>query len=304
MKKVKSTSIHSLNADDGLGFFAKFGYLFLNWVNNLYPYANLDQRIKFKSFGDNDWRKEWDKTYQTSSVGRRLSDLFWRTLPWDKIREELGEIHIFDTGCGSGNYGARLDDASGGVASYTGIDAKEKPNWAELQAKYPNFKLIKSLSTNIRPLIPTNTNFFITQSAIEHFDEDLAFFEQIRDFIAETNKPIIQVHIFPARATLPLYIFHGLRQYTPRTISKITQIFSGDHNFYLYGLGGKVAKKVQWHYFTWPLLILRKQAIWSEDIPKYDREVRRAIEYDIANPSPSPLFWALIIHSLPKMEIW
>lgn len=298
-----TTSIHSYNADKGLGFFQKFAYLFLNWVNNLRPYHNLDKRIIFKSFGELNWQKEWDKTYQTSSVGRRLSDLFWRALPWGKIKEELGEIHIFDTGCGSGNYGVRINDASGGIASYTGIDAKEKPNWKELQEKYPNFKLIQSRSMDIRSLIPANTNLFITQSAIEHFDEDLSLFEQIRDHISRTDKPVIQVHIFPAARALPLYLFHGIRQYTPRTISKITRMFDAS-DCILFGLGGQAGGKIHWKYFTWPLYILRKKTRWSEDPVKYEKEVKEAIESDLTRPIKSPLFWALVIHSHPKNKIW
>jgi len=87
---MKSTSIHPYNAERDLGFFQKFLYLFLNWVNNLFPYHNLDKRIVFKSFGDLNWTREWDKTYPNSSVGRKLSDLFWRTMPRDShLRHRL-----------------------------------------------------------------------------------------------------------------------------------------------------------------------------------------------------------------------
>lgn len=301
---MKSTSVHNLNADRGLNIFKKPIYLFLNFINNLFPYQSVDKRIVFKSFGNLSWRKEWDKTYQTSSVGRRLSDLFWRTLPWKEIKEGLGEIHIFDTGCGSGNYGVRLFDASAGIiSSYTGVDAKEKSNWRELRRKYSNFNLIESTSSDIRNLISPKTNFFITQSAIEHFDQDLLFFEQIREYISRTAKPVIQVHIFPAAATLPLYLFHGIRQYTPRNISKITRLFDTSH-FLLYGLGGRAGSKVHWKYFTWPLLILRRSTRFADDPVKYEKDVRESIEYDLAHPSKSPLFWALIIHSYPKTNIW
>src|SRR4051812_30859647 len=118
-----STSIHSLNADTGLNLLLKPVYLLLNFINNLFPYKNVDERIKIKTYGGDSWKRELDSTYKESSVGRRLSDLFWRTLPWRDISYELGEIHVFDTGCGLGNYSTRLNDASGGrVASYTGID--------------------------------------------------------------------------------------------------------------------------------------------------------------------------------------
>jgi len=304
-QNLKSSSIHNLNADRGLGFIDKFKYIFLNWLNNLSPYEDLDQHISIEPFKNDLWRKEIVNTYKESSVGRRLSDLFWRTLPWEKIEGELGRVHVFDTGCGHGNYGARLMDASGGrLTSYTGIDAKERDNWQVLKEKFPNFNFIKTKSDDISSYIPKDTNLFITQSAIEHFDEDLLFFERIRDFIKETQKPVIQIHLFPAAATLPLYLFHGLRQYTPRTVSKIARLFDDKSNIHLFGLGGEKGKRLHFKYFTWPLLILRQKATWSKNVGRYDKEVREVIEYDINHPSKSPIFWALIIHSNPKKEIW
>ncbi len=302
--KIRSTSIHSLNADRGLSHLEKFLYLVLNWVNNLFPYSNLDERISIRFFDDRNWERELTHTYESSSVGRRLSDIYWRTLPWQAIEEELGQIHILDTGCGQGNYATRLLDASGGrVASYTGIDAKRRPNWAEVEKKNPKFKFIESSSSDISKLIPPETNLFVTQSAIEHFDEDLGFFEQIREYISKGHKPVIQIHNFPARAILPLYLFHGVRQYTPRTVSKITRLFNNS-KFYLYGLGGEAGKKMQWKYFTWPLLILRRKAKWSEDVRKYNADIVKAIMHDIEHPSRSPIFWVLIIQSNPRITIW
>lgn len=295
----KSTSIYSLNADKGLNHWEKVLYLFLNWVNNLFPYWNIDKRIEFRQFGELEWQKCWDSTYKTSSPGRRMSDLFWQALPWEEIKEELGEIHVFDTGCGQGNYSLRLWS---GISSYTGIDAKRRSNWDVLMKENPNFLFIESSSSDITAFIPPEANLFITQSAIEHFDEDVTFFKQIKDFIDKANRPIIQIHNFPARAVLPLYLFHGVRQYTPRTISKITRMFSNDH-IYLYGLGGRGSKIIQWKYFTWPHLILRGTA-GSDNADKYDNEVRSAVARDAAEASKHPLFWVLVIHSKFKKKIW
>lgn len=301
----KSTSIHSLNADKGLSLILKPFYLLLNYLNNTFPYFNVDRRIDIRSYDSKDWHEHLGKTFEASSVGRRLSDIFWRTLPWEKIQEELGDIHVFDTGCGQGNYSTRLYDASDGrVKSYVGIDAKERPNWEAIHEKHPDFQFVKSTSSDISTLIPKDTNLFVTQSAIEHFDEDLVFFEQIKEFISKTDKPVIQIHNFPGSAILPLYLFHGIRQYTPRTISKITQLFGNKTKFYLYGLGGRAGKLVQWKYFTWPLLILRGEPTFNKDIKKYNSEVVNSIEQDVKSPSKSPIFWVLIAHSNFNKSIW
>lgn len=292
---MKSTSIHSLNADVGLNPFQKIAYLFLNILNNLFPYANVDKRIVFKNFADLEWQKHWDETYPSSSPGRKASDLFWRSLPWHEIEQNVGPLHVFDTGCGSGNYALRLGAM---LVSYVGVDAKRRPTWAELEAKYPNFRFVESRSTNILPLIPPETNVFITQSAIEHFDSDLGFFEQIKEFIDKAKHPVVQIHLFPAAATLPLYLFHGFRQYTPRTISKITRLFP-HADIALYGLGGSASKKLHFKYFTWPVLITRKYVRPAFAVEEYEPQLRAALEHDFVRPSRSPLFWGLVINDRP-----
>lgn len=294
---MKTTSIHSLNADRGLSKPKKLLYLFLNWVNNLRPYGDIDKRIKFKNFGELSWRKAWERTYASSSAARKTSDLFWKSLPWEQIGEELGgEIHIFDTGCGHGNYSERLQDGSGGrITSYTGVDAKGRDNWGELEKRHANFRFIESSSNDIFPLVPKETNLFVSQSAIEHFDQDLLFFEQIRSFAETAGHPVMQIHLFPGSATLPLYLFHGLRQYTPRTISKITRLFGDGFEFELYGLGGRECAKLHFKYFTWPVLITRRFEKPTFDVSEYEPKLRSAIEKDAQTLPRSPLFWALVI---------
>jgi hypothetical protein len=297
---MKSTSIHALNADRGLSWWQKPVYLFLNFLNNLFPYRHLDRRIKVVPFepAKEKFEEEWQNTYATSSAARKFSDLYWKTLPWEDIRRELGgEINIFDTGCGHGNYAVRIQEGSGGrITSYTGVDAKRRPNWEELENKFPNFHFIESRSSDILPLIPPGTNLFITQSAIEHFDADILFFEKIKTYAESVSFPVMQAHLFPGGATLPLYLFHGLRQYTPRTVSKITRLFSRGE-FTLTGLGGNASKWLHWRYFTWPVLITRKYAKPTFDAVEYEPKLRKAVIHDIKHPSRSPLFWALTIKS-------
>jgi hypothetical protein len=294
---MKTTSIHSLNADKGLGPMQKIAYLFLNFLNVQLPYTNVDPRIHFKAFPKEAWKQYWVHTYKESSAARKLSDLFWWTYPWEEVKKKLGNIHIFDTGCGSGNYGVRIAEASGGlVNSYIGIDAKEKPMWEEIRKNHPHFHLIRSTSNSITSHIPPETNLFITQTAIEHFDEDLLFFEQIKTFIDTSKKPVIQIHVFPAAATMPLYLFHGIRQYNPRTISKITRMFPDAH-ITLMGLGGTESKKIHFKYFTWPVLFMRRKAASSKNPEKYDAKLYKAIEKDTERISRHPMFWVLIIES-------
>jgi len=244
--------------------------------------------------------ENWRQTHIKSSPSRKLSDLFWLQLPWKLIKSELGPIRVFDTGCGSGNYGVKLQSYSkGGIVSYTGIDVSQHDNWEVLMKKYVSFRFCRLDSADILDHVPDGTNFFISQSAIEHFEEDLLYFEQIREFIRSTSRSIIQVHLFPSRACLRLYRLHGVRQYTPRTISLISRLFKAFSYSTLYRLGGKECNLLHWEFITKPLL---QRTIDLRDIQtqEYDRRLRQAIATDNNSSPREPSFYALVIHSNGK----
>ena len=136
---------------------------------------------------------------------------------------------------------------------------------------------------------------FVSQSALEHFDDDLVFFDQIRDFVASTRGPVIQIHLVPSQACLRLYLLHGVRQYTPRTLSRATRLFP-DGGVELYALGGRESNRLHFEFITKPLLI-QKRDLRDERPDDYDRRRFQALEADLREPSRSPAFWALVIHS-------
>jgi hypothetical protein len=294
----KTTSIHNLNADTGLNKFQKVFYLLLNWANNLFPYTNIDNGLLFRDFTCEDLRKHWALLDVTSSPSRKLSDLFWMKLPWGKIREELNEINILDTGCGSGNYGWKLVNwSNNNIARYTGIDVYKNDNWTKLTKKYPNFAFHRCNANDILHYIPEGTNFFMSQSAIEHFDEDLLYFERIRDYILSYQRSVIQVHLFPSTSCLRLYRFHGVRQYTPRTVSIITKLFKNFSYAVLFKLGGKECNRLHYDFITKPLFIQRIGYLRDLKTQEYDRRLLMAIEQDMKCPQKFPAFYALVIHS-------
>ena len=229
----KSTSIHNLNSDKGLNRLQKLLYVLLNLANNMFPNTCVDKALEIRDFTCKDLRKVWKRLdYEIfpprmiTTPTRKLSDLFWLKLPWDKIKEELSDIHILDTGCGSGDYGRILIDFSdNNISSYTGIDIHHQDNWKKLEEEYSIFRFHRFIGNDISGYIPDRTNFFMTQSAIEHFDADLSFFKQIKEHLLSYQKSVLQIHLFTSRSCLRLYRYHGIRQYTPRTVSKITRLF-------------------------------------------------------------------------------
>lgn len=136
----------------------------------------------------------------------------------------------------------------------------------------------------------------ISQSAAEHFDEDLRFFEHIRDYVRAVQGPVLQVHLVPSQACLRLYHLHGVRQYTPRTLSKITRLFGPETYAVLYGLGGRASNRVHYSFITKPSLLYGRD-LRNEQPDTYDRQLFDAISSDMRYSRRSPAFWALVIHS-------
>jgi SAM-dependent methyltransferase len=277
-----------------LSAIGKAAYFVLNSINNARPYAGVDPRLQVTPFIYPSLAERWPELPRGASPSRTLSDLFWMTLPWQAIGAALGPIRVLDAGCGSGGYGPRLLLwAAGAIERYTGTDVQAAPRWMELAAADPRLHFFQSKAEDFRARIPADTNMFVSQSAIEHFDEDLVFFDQIRDFIASARGPVLQVHLAPSQACLRLYHLHGVRQYTPRTLSRVTRLFP-DAGLELYALGGAESNRLHWQFITRPLLI-EKRDLRDTRPDDYDRRKFAAIEADMRRPSPSPAFWALVI---------
>ncbi len=239
-----------------------------------------------------------------SSPSRVLSDLFWLKLPWKKIKDELGEVNILDTGCGRGNYGRKLVNYSNNnMSSYFGIDIYEDGNWVKLEENYSIIKFQKYNGKQIIDHIPKGTNFFMSQSAIEHIKDDLLYFSNIREYIHRSKKNIIQIHLFPSRSCIYLYGYHGLRIYTLRRISKITRMFKNHSYAVLFKLGGDACKSLHYEYITKPIAEMNGD-LREIKHKEYKEFLLKVIKRDMKHPIKDPNFYALIIHSNWKKKLF
>lgn len=246
----------------------------------------------------------WPDLPRRASPSRTVCDLFWLTLPWPLIRADVGDVRILDVGCGNGHYGPRLlSSADGQIASYTGTDAESRDGWAALAAADSRLTFYRSRAEDFRRTIPDGTNVFISQSAIEHFDEDLTFFRQIRDYVSASPGPVLQIHLAPSQACLRLYALHGVRQYTPRTLSRITRLFAADSHSTLFRLGGSACNRLHFSCITSPLL-LHGRDLRNERPEEYEQRLFDAVSHDMRHPHPSPAFWALAIHSKARTPLF
>lgn len=291
-----SSSVHRLNIDDALGRLQSLLWWGANWLNNGYR-PNNATGLQRQQFRPSLSEKDLQGIKRQSSPTRALCDLFWDQFNWNGVRSELGNINVFDSGCGRGDLAKRVARHVGGYASYSGIDKKEYPEWRGIeQSDLPAvFSTVNStlISNNINP----EANLFVSQSAIEHFSDDLDYFSQIRDHIKSSGSNTIQIHLFPSRACLKLYRYHGVRQYTRRTVSKITSLFAGPKSYsVLYDLGGVHCNSVHYRYITKPLVRLgvnRKNV----EPDQYRAELLAALESDSTETCNDPSFYALVIHS-------
>jgi len=295
---MKSTSIHTLDADKGLGRRLRRVWFLVNWLNNNL-FSNLsDPSVTIRDFIADVSDENWSQTDTKSSPSRKLSDLFWLQLPWEMIRTEVGTINILDIGCGSGNYGVKLQSWSKDrVASYTGIDVLSHDNWTALAETHPRFCFRRVDGSDVSRYIPDEATLIISQSAIEHIRHDLLYFRVLREFARRTSRSIIQIHLFPSSACLRLYSFHGVRQYTPRTVSYITRLFRGFSYCRLYRLGGRECNQLHWEFITKPLTIDKIGDLRDTQTEEYDRRLRLAIAADNRKKHCDPSFYALVIHS-------
>ena len=249
--------------------------------------------------------ENWDKIHIKYSPSRALSDLFWQKLDWKVIKSELGNINIFDTGAGKGEYALKLNDFAEGISTYFGVDFSPRKEWENTMREYKFITMKQQNSNDILDVIPNKTNFFMTQSAIEHFENDLLYFKQLRDFIDKTNNNTIQVHLFPSAACLKLFLWHGVRQYTPRTISTIVQLFNSPNTYsILFRIGGENCNNLHYQFITYPLLLKKRVDLRDTKTEEYRELLKIAVEKDIEHSNHKPGFYALVIHSNFKKPIF
>jgi len=277
----------------------------LNWLNNQLPYTAVDPVITIEDFRCDISEAQWKNLNQTSSPSHKLSDLFWETLPWPTINKELGSIQFVDFGCGGGSYGPKLLDwCNTENARYLGIDATFSNHWQDLTNLDQKLQFLQVDANTVAKHLPEKANLFVSQSAIEHFDDDLIFFSTLKHFIVRNKRPTVQILLFPSSACLLLYLLHGVRQYTPRTVSNITGLFGAFSYAVLYRLGGKACNRLHYDFITWPLLIKKAGDLRQSQTNEYDQRLRKATQDDMLRPQSSPAFWALVVHSYPTTQVF
>jgi SAM-dependent methyltransferase len=274
------------NCDNNLNLHKKIVWLFRNLFVNVCFFTKT--RYKIKSF--NHKNLELKKEINLKSPSRFLCDKFWETKMSDLIDCKKG-ITILEVGCGSGTYGSHFNNILGSkLIKYIGVDLYSFDEWDSFGNKFEFHKLnSKDIYESIKHL---KIDLIVTQSAIEHFDEDLTFFKGLKKY-KDNNPKTKQLHLFPARKGIYLYLFHGVRQYNLRNINKIAKIFN--FNIELYAMGSLILNFLHLIFITMPVLFLRVDL--RSKFPKtYSLLLRRCMQSKFLNNSKyNTVFYALFI---------
>jgi len=288
----KSSSVHAINLDNKLSKLMKYFYFKLNKWNNRKPLDFLDSRIRISYFST--IKTELDKVSKRSP-SRFMSDLFWKQMDWITLKKELGSINLLDLGCGKGDYLKYWNACSHSqIDSYIGFDINRREEWKSLSEKYTfaTFKENAATSFEIKDLEKTNVLF--SQSVFKHIENDLEFFKLLANYLKNRVNPFIQIHLIPAPSGLKNWQLHGVRQYTPRTISKITTLFPNS-TIDLIAMGGPKSNEVHFNYITSPI---NEKAIDFRETKteEFEAKVIDAIHLDLHQKNvEDPSFYALII---------
>jgi SAM-dependent methyltransferase len=265
-------------------------------LNNTLPRLNVDRKIKERKFHLSEQELDflWNSIPEVASPSRRLSELFWLSLPWSSILGQVGRINALEVGCGSGIYGRLLERILGtGLERYLGVDIEAQDQWTANDNRRLSFKVGRAGDAQ---RFLQGTNLILTQSALEHFEEDLLFFSQVSDFVRANTHPILQIHLIPTASCITTFPWHGIREYTPRTISRITGLFGSETLAYLFSLGGYSCNRTHRKFITWPHFRSGSDLRRSRE-DDYRASVRSAILSDFRSDAAGSAFYALVLIS-------
>lgn len=225
------------------------------------------------------------------SPSRFLSNTFWMSTNWSELEQEIGEpVQVLEVGCGTGRYGALLKSLH--PVTYTGLDLSPSGEWE----KYRQDGLIfyEDSYENFSEIVSTQ-NLIITQSALEHFDKDLKLMHDIGKYARQRSGNTCAIHLFPSATGLFKFIFHGIRYYNLRTVSKLISKSNSPDRSAVYVLGGPFSNIFHISNITLRSLFLKKP-LQTIEKSGYFIKLSRAIGLDARwTPKNCASFYALVM---------
>lgn len=214
---------------------------------------------------------------------RVLSDLFWLALDTQDLRTRLGPIRVADIGCGQARYLDFIKHLFPEFESYRGIDVQPRPRWPQLMEGDARISFHEADASQLSASSIADSNFLFTQSAIEHFRDDLTFLRTLGDAFRHANGPMLQIHLTHPGHQWRQYGLHGYRGYAPRALNRLVEEMSRYCAVRVFPLGGKHSNRFHLHYVRDTLRrSVRKSRAAST--PGYTYARNRAILADLTRP--------------------
>jgi hypothetical protein len=276
------------------------------FINNIFSGLIKDKKLKTLKFkySKNDILKNKD-LLPKSTPSRILCDLFWIKLDYQKFLDGNGFLNIVDFGCGSCLYYERLKRYSNQKINYVGIDIYKNDSVSKYE-DLDNFRFIKMSEfcqkSFIEVLNKYNIKLIISQSVLEHISNDLKTLNFINKAVLFSKKQITQFHMVPSAESIFHYFMHGVRQYTPRTISNFTLSLPESFRRHVISIGGKHSSRYFTFYHFWFRFLLKFRIlnnsdikVWLHDDKNRSYKLYKALEKDIIDVSPKALFYCIQI---------
>lgn len=150
------------------------------------------------------------RTSGLASPSRALTEAFlYRQLPQ---LLPVGEVRILDIGCGAGGLVGLLAEL-GYSGSYLGIDIQDEFDRTEQPGFKKNFLVLDA--HRYQP--EERFHLVISISALEHIPDDVKLIARLGEFVLPGG---LQLHFVPSEWALPVYLWHGYRQYTAASLSE------------------------------------------------------------------------------------
>jgi len=226
-----------------------------------------------------------------------MCDAFWNSIDYESFEIQFkSRLNFFDIGCGSGRYGNLIKKFSKkSFNSYTGLDLYKNEDFPIY------FTHILDRAENSSKYINEETNFVMSQSSLEHIEQDLSVIHQVTDKLIKNKKPFVQIHLIPAARSLWLYLWHGWRQYSKNNLINISKSLNKKFkiNTTIVPLCGNSCFWTHLKYITLPTILKKlihkkKDWQWSDQVI-VEEKIYKSVLNDIHCKSESPIFWALII---------
>lgn len=192
-----------ISGDGRLSIAQRLSYLARNLARNLRSGNPGPRRRPFHA-------ARLQRTPATASPSRALTEAFlYSSLP---TMLPVAKVRVLEIGCGSGSL-TRILAELGYSGQYVGVDIDDRFD----RTQQPEFEKT-FVHTDVRRFKPEGkSDLVISVSALEHIPEDIQLTAHLGEYVAPGG---LQLHVVPSAWGLPVYLWHGYRQYTAASIAE------------------------------------------------------------------------------------